>query len=164
MKTLLILRHAKSSWDDPAMADHERPLNTRGRMAAPQIARLLRDEGLLPHHILCSTAVRARQTVELLAEESGYSGPVEYREDLYLASPWRCLAALGELPVACATAMLVGHNPGLEELLQGLTGEEEHLPTAALAQVQLDVAEWGELSTQTRAALVNLWRPKELHD
>ncbi len=164
MKTLLILRHAKSSWDDPAMADHERPLNTRGRMAAPQIARLLRDEGLLPHHILCSTAVRARQTVELLAEESGYSGPVEYREDLYLASPWRCLAALGELPAACATAMLVGHNPGLEELLQGLTGEEEHLPTAALAQVQLDVAEWGELSTQTRAALVNLWRPKELHD
>lgn len=163
MKTLLLLRHAKSSWKDAELDDHDRPLNKRGKQDAPRMGRLLRDEDLLPDVILCSTAKRARKTIERVIEASGFSGPCELDAALYGATPadyLRVLAARAD--DQHERVMLVGHNPGMEELLEGLIGSYESLPTAALAQVELDVPSWRELGERPRGKLVHVWRPKEL--
>ena len=162
MRTLLILRHAKSAWDDPAARDHERTLNKRGRETAPRIGRLLHEKGLLPDLVLCSTAVRARATLELVAEASGYAGKIEYLDALYAAPPEIYLHVLAKLPAHYQSVMVVGHNPGLEELLRDLTGKYEPLPTAALAQVRLPVHSWADLADDVAGELVEVWRPKEL--
>ena len=85
MKTVLLLRHAKSSWDNPAVDDHERPLNKRGLKAAPRMGQLIADEGLKPDVIVSSTAVRAATTAAAIAEECGYDGEIHYTDDLYLS-------------------------------------------------------------------------------
>jgi phosphohistidine phosphatase len=164
MKTLLLLRHAKSDWSDGSLPDHDRPLNRRGRETAPQMGRLIASLGLTPDRILTSTAVRARDTAELVARSAGYEGEIEHRPDLYHASPHDCLAALGNLPDEIDSAMIVAHNPGLEELVSGLAGNYERYPTAALAQVELDIAAWKDLRDWSQARLVNIWRPKELEE
>jgi phosphohistidine phosphatase len=164
MRTLLLLRHAKSSWDEPSLSDHERPLNKRGRKDAPRIGELLAQANLLPDCIVGSTAQRVRETVELVVQQASYRGKTEFRPELYLASQETYIEVLRTLPDHCASAMVVGHNPGLEELLSGLTGVREHLATAALAQVELPVAAWSELRVGIAARLINLWRPKELDE
>ncbi len=162
MKTLLILRHAKSSWNDGSLADHDRPLKPRGREDAPRMGALLRAEGLVPDLILSSTAVRARETARLVAEECGFGGDIELREAFYPGDPEDYLQALGELSGDHEIVMVVGHNPGLEELLEALTGEYQRLPTAALARVDLPVASWAELDEEVEGKLIELWRPKEI--
>jgi phosphohistidine phosphatase len=164
MKTLLLLRHAKSSWDDAALSDHQRPLNRRGEKAAPRIGQLLAEEGLLPDRILCSTAVRARQTAEHVVRHSGYVGEVDYRANLYLAPPEAYLEVLSQLPDDVNTVLAVGHNPGMEDLLYQLTGKHEHFPTAGLARIDFSVAAWSKLDAGARGKLIHLWRPKELDD
>jgi phosphohistidine phosphatase len=161
MKTLLILRHAKSSWKDDTLPDHDRPLNKRGKQDAPLVGRLMHDEGLLPNLILSSTAKRARATVELVAEESGYEGDIQYSRELYAAGPEAYVESLTELPDKYDRVMVVGHNPGLEQLLEELTGEYHSLPTAALAQVSIPIQCWIELSNMADGKLVNIWRPRE---
>jgi phosphohistidine phosphatase len=162
MKTLLILRHAKSSWDKPDIADHDRPLNKRGKRDAPRMGQLLRDEGLLPDLILSSTARRARKTAEAVAEASGYLGEIEYTGDFYPGDPSDYIETLRQAPDDLDRIMVVGHNPGLEDLLETLTGESEHLTTSALAQVSLPIGSWQALDDETEGKLVNLWRVKEL--
>jgi phosphohistidine phosphatase len=162
MKTLLILRHAKSSWKEDALPDHERPLNKRGRAEAPRMGKLLRKHDLLPDLILSSTAVRARSTVELVIEESLFDGETEFREDLYAFDSEPYLKALADLPDHYQRVMIVGHNPALEELLEELTDEYLPLPTAALAQVTLAVESWSEIESGSNGKLVDIWRPKEL--
>lgn len=161
MKTVLILRHAKSSWAG-SLADHERPLNSRGRRDAPRIGDLLRGEELLPDLILTSTAVRARSTAKLVAESSGYEGPLEQLRSFYHGSTGDFVHALRGLPDSYSRVLLVAHNPGLEELLEELTGEEEVLPTAALAHVSLPINHWSQLRANESGELLNLWRPREL--
>lgn len=162
MKTLLILRHAKSSWEDASLPDHDRPLSKRGKRDAPRMGRLLKEEGLRPDLILSSTAKRARRTAEAVAEECGYEDEVRLNRDLYAAGPEEILHVLKGLAEDPERVMVVGHNPGLEELVSGLTGEEERMPTAALAQVRLVIEAWNELDEDTHGALVNVWRPREL--
>jgi len=162
MKTLLILRHAKSDWSEEARDDHDRPLNARGKRDAPRIGRLLADEGLLPDHIISSTAKRARRTAKKVAAAAGFDGPLELTAALYLAAPEQYLAALRGVAEPEQTVMVVGHNPGLESLLQLLTGNPERLPTAALAQVELPIATWSQLAADTRGKLIRLWRPREM--
>lgn len=162
MKTLLILRHAKSSWKDSEIADHERPLNKRGKKDAPRMGRLLREEGLQPDLIISSTARRARSTAEAVAEESGFGGDVQLSQDLYAAGSEAYIDALHSLPDEIASVLVVGHNPGLEELLENLSGENESLPTAALARVTLPILHWQELTAETQGKLEGLWRPREL--
>lgn len=165
---LLILRHAKSSWKDSGLADHDRPLNKRGLRDAPRMGWLLREEDLLPDLILSSTALRARKTAEMVAEKSGYEGELEYRGDFYGAEPEIYLGALSSLTDEYSRVMVVGHNPGLEELLELLTGEFERIPTGALAQVVLPIHAWRELSdieeSSLEGELVNLWRPRDLSE
>lgn len=161
MKTLLILRHAKSSWDDSALDDHERPLNARGESDAPRMGQFARDERLSPELIVSSDAVRARLTAKAIADATG--GQLLLDPRLYHASADEILDALHSVVEHdVATLMVVGHNPGLEVLLAQLTGEQEALPTAALAQIALPIDRWPDLNTSTRGTLVGLWRPKEL--
>ena len=162
MKEILILRHAKSSWSDSSLSDHDRPLKKRGLRDAPRIGQLLAERDLVPDVILCSTAVRARQTAERVLSGCGREVPVHFTKELYLAGPSSYLDLLAELPDTSRRAMVVGHNPGLEELVTVLTEEEETLPTAAMAWVQLPVETWSELAPHTRGRVVHLWRPREL--
>lgn len=160
MKTLLILRHAKSSWDDSALDDHERPLNARGEKDAPRIARVARDERLAPELILSSDAVRAQTTAEAMADATG--GRLVLDPRLYHATAADILSVVQSVARSAGIVMIVGHNPGLEQLIAQLTGEWESLPTAALAQIELPIARWADLDPATRGTLVGLWRPKEL--
>jgi len=158
VKTLLVLRHAKSSWDDAALDDHERPLNARGERDAPRIGQLAREEGLVPELIVSSDAVRARLTAAAMADATG--GRILLDPRLYHASATDILAALRSVVEDnLEIVMIVGHNPGLEELVAVLTGELEHLPTAALAQIELPIEGWSDLDTATRGTLIGVWRP-----
>lgn len=162
MKTLLVLRHAKSSRNDPALDDHERPLNERGRRDAPRMGELLRECGLIPDVVLSSDAVRARLTAEAVAEAARYGGEILLDPRLYLASPADILSLLPTVRESAETVMIVAHNPGLERLVEHLTGERQDLPTAALAQIGLPIEQWRDLKQSTRGTLVDLWRPDEL--
>ena len=144
------------------MEDHERPLNKRGRNDAPLIGAVLYSNGLVPDLILTSTALRARQTADLVAMTCDYKGKTTPCPEFYLAGPDAYLAVLARLPDDVHRVMVVGHNPGLEELLELLTGEIHAFPTAALAQVELNVSFWKDIHPLVKGKLVNLWVPKEL--
>jgi phosphohistidine phosphatase len=162
MKTLLVLRHAKSSWNDPALDDHERPLNKRGQRDAPRMGELVREYGLIPDVVISSDAVRARRTAEAVAEAARYAGEILLDPHLYMARPADILSLLPTVRENAETVMIVGHNPGLEELIEQLTGERQDLPTAALAQIGLSIEQWRDLKRSTRGTLVGFWRPREL--
>ena len=163
MKTVLVLRHAKSSWNQTGLSDHDRPLNSRGQKAAPRIGQLIYEEDLIPDVILSSTARRASDTADLVAEASGFAGEVAYLEDFYHAWPSDYVDALRNLSDDIESAMIVGHNPGMELLLEELTGESERFPTAALAVIHLPIAYWSQLNDETEGELVRLWLPRELN-
>jgi len=162
MKTLLILRHGKSSWDHPNLTDHDRPLKKRGQQDALRVGQLLRGQDLVPDVILASTARRARDTAVLAAEACGFEYEIHFSRDLYPTWPGDIISMLRGLDDGVQRTMVVGHNPGLEELLVSLTAIDEWLPTAALAQVNLDADRWIDITDETEGELVNLWRPREL--
>ncbi|MGC9356871.1 MAG: SixA phosphatase family protein [Anaerolineae bacterium] len=161
-KTLFILRHAKSSWADTSLADHDRPLKGRGQRDAPRMGAFMRKHDLLPDYILCSTAKRARQTIKLVIEVSQYEGHVKLTPHLYHAEPETIVEVLHNVPDDYERVMIVGHNPGLEMLVESLTDEWESLPTTALAQIALPIDRWEALSEDTEGTLVGLWTPREL--
>lgn len=153
-KTLLLLRHAKSSWDDPSLRDFDRPLAPRGRRAAPLMAAHIEQSELIPEVVLCSAAARARETWELMARLWAEPPPVEYDGDLYGTGPQACLVRLRALDDGIARAMVVGHNPDLEDLAAMLaaSGEGDALkrmrkkfPTCALAVIRFEAAGWSEI-------------------
>jgi phosphohistidine phosphatase len=162
MKTLLLLRHAKSSWKDAELDDHDRPLNKRGKRDAPRIGQLLKDEDLLPDFIVASSAKRARKTAEHVIQHSGYRGETRITGELYNAGRDQLLAFVSGLPDAAQRILLIGHNPGLEELLETLTGECVALTTAALAHLESPAESWQQLRAATPVRLVMLWQPREL--
>ena len=160
-KTLLIMRHAKSSWKDDTLDDHARPLNKRGQRDAPAMGALLRAQGLTPDAILSSTAVRARETAQAVAEASGFAGELSQHAGFYDDAPEAYFKALARLPAAVEVALLVAHSPGCEELLAELTGEDEVFGTANIAQVTLHLDRWSELTLETEGGLKQMWRPRE---
>ncbi|MBU1642234.1 histidine phosphatase family protein [bacterium] len=164
MKTLMILRHAKSSWKEEHLSDHDRPLNKRGRRDAPKMGELIGKKGLQPQLIICSGAKRARETVELVTSAFGYKGELRFSEELYAAASAAYISVLKELDDRYERVMVVGHNPGLEEMLEGFTKEEQTLPTAALAQVALPIQKWQELKGSTDGRLTDLWVPRQLSE
>lgn len=152
MPALLLLRHAKSAWDDPALSDHERPLNERGRRAAPAMGRRIRAAGLAPDLVLCSSARRARETWALVAPELGCAPKLLVEDGLYLCGPEALLARLRRLRRE-RTVLLVAHNPDLHELAAALAGDgppadlralAAKFPTGALAVLELPA--WRELA------------------
>lgn len=126
------------------------------------MGELVREYGLKPHVVISSDAVRARLTAEAVVEAARYAGEVLLDERLYMAGPADIFSLLRTLPEKAGTVMIVGHNPGLEELVAQLTGERQDLPTAALAQIVLPIDQWRDLKPSTRGTLVGHWRPKEL--
>ncbi|MBN2500933.1 MAG: histidine phosphatase family protein [Anaerolineales bacterium] len=162
MKTLLIMRHAKSSWADKDLPDHERPLNARGKIDAPRMGELLNAEDLIPEAILCSTAKRAKSTAKLLVESVPFEGEITTLRDFYHGGPEDFIDALSDLPDEVDVAMIVGHNPDLEYFLDVLTDASERMPTAAIAYVELPIDAWDDLDEDVEGDLVEIWRPKEV--
>lgn len=160
MKTLFIMRHAKSSWDDPALADFERPLNERGLKTAPFMGAVMAEYDLAPELIVSSPAMRARQTAELVREPAAADAEIRFDERIYEASAQRLLEVVSEIEDRFDAAMIVGHNPGFENLVRVLTGKIEAMPTAALAVVDLEIDSWQEIAVET-GNLRKLIRPKE---
>ncbi|HYU60945.1 MAG TPA: histidine phosphatase family protein [Solirubrobacterales bacterium] len=167
MRRLYLLRHAKSSWDDPALADSERPLAPRGRRASKLIARHFRSERIRPELVLCSPARRARETLERIAGALGDDAEIRIDSELYGASSSDLLARIRALPEGIGSAMLIGHNPGIQDLAVSLAGEgpgtermRPKFPTAALATLELD-GRWRDLGSG-RASLVAFVKPREL--
>jgi phosphohistidine phosphatase len=164
MKTLLVLRHAKSSWKHAETSDHDRPLNKRGKRDAPRMGRLVASRGLRPDVIVSSTAKRARRTADEVARHSGYEGAVQLERHLYLASPDEIVDVVRSVAGTARRVMVVAHNPGLEDLVARLAGRPETLPTAALAEIRLAIRSWKRLELSSAGTLAGLWRPRELPD
>lgn len=148
MKTLTLLRHAKSSWHDPALDDFERPLNPRGRRDAPEMGRRLRARGDVPDLIISSPARRALSTARMVAREIGIpEGQIIEEPDLYHAGAERILAIVSSLESLASHLMVVGHNPGFNDAANRLSEVRiDNLPTAAAFQVEFDVDDWSEVA------------------
>jgi phosphohistidine phosphatase len=148
VKSVLILRHAKSDWDAGYSSDHERPLARRGVRAAELIGRFLGHIDQVPDQVISSTAVRARTTAELGIEAGQWNSPALYTEALYDASVGSVLELLQQLDDSVARVLLVGHQPTWSELISALTGGATYrFPTAALARVDFEADRWDEVRT-----------------
>lgn len=170
MKTVYLLRHAKSSWDQPSLTDFERPLARRGRKAAPSMGAFMARKGLVPDRVLCSAARRARETWELVAPALPDTTPVEVTDALYHAAPGDLLDSLHELPPGARSVLVLGHNPTLEDLALALvaTGEaralqrlESKYPTGALAVIDFNASRWSEV-VEGKGHLRAFIRPKDV--
>jgi phosphohistidine phosphatase len=162
MKTLILMRHGKSSWKDKKLVDIDRPLRKRGHKDVQSIGHLLHDKELIPQKILCSPAKRVRQTVEEVSKKWELDGQIEYVDALYMAEPSTILDLVSKLPDDLERVMVIGHNPGLESLLQMLGKEVESLSTAAVAHIVLPIKSWSELNKGISGELVQIFRPREL--
>ena len=160
MRTLLVLRHAKSGHDEP-VPDKERTLTSRGRKDARRMGELVRKRDLLPDRVLCSTATRARETLALFAEGANFTGPIEFLDELYLAEPEAIVRAIGAHGGSAARVMVVGHNPGLEDLVANLTAERTDLPTTAFVECSLPIGNWTELDLESAGRMRAMFRPKD---
>jgi phosphohistidine phosphatase len=159
---LLVLRHAKSSWKHADLADHDRPLNGRGKGDAPRMGRLVAERNLAPGLILSSSAVRARETALAVFDACADECELRLLHELYLASPERAIELLSAHAGAYSRVMLVGHNPGMEELVEMLTGKPETIQTGVLAHIELAIASWSEMTSESRGRLLGVWRPREV--
>ena len=149
MKTLFILRHAKSSWDNPNLADFERPLNERGLQAAALMGRVVAGNNFRIDCLLSSPAIRAKQTANLVKEHGKLAAAVKLEDRIYEAVPQTLQNIVGCFEENHQSAMIVGHNPGLEGFIRFLTGEIHAMPTAALAVIDLNIAEWRQIAADS---------------
>lgn len=171
MKTLILLRHAKSGWDDPVARDFDRPLNPKGERAAATMGRHLRDLGLRFDHIVASPAIRVVQTLEHFATGYGRASEATSDRRIYLASCATLLDLIRELDDAFAQVLLVGHNPGMEELALALVpdGDSEPLrptiahkfPTASVAEIRFDADRWADISPGS-GHIAHFIRPRDI--
>jgi len=162
MKTLLLLRHAKSSWDTPGLRDIDRPLNERGQHAALRMGEYLRRQNVSPDLILCSPAERTRQTAALFLPAAQLNHvPLRFEARIYNATAGQLLEVMASIDAGTRMALVIGHNPGMEELIQLFTGESRRMPTAALACLELEIEDWEKTQPQS-GRLLWLTRPKDL--
>jgi phosphohistidine phosphatase len=168
MKTLTLLRHAKSGWDDPVARDFDRPLNPKGQRAAQAMGRHMRALGLAFDHVAASPAARVVETLKHVGAGYGSELAPHWDKRIYLASASTLLDLVHELPGGGDSVLLVGHNPGLEELVLALVPDgtlrsnvEAKFPTASLAEMRFDVASWSEVAAD-RGELVRFVRPRDL--
>jgi phosphohistidine phosphatase len=162
MKTLILMRHAKSDWKQPGLSDHDRPLNARGRRAAPVMANQLSATNTKIDIVLASSAVRVQQTLELMQLQWKQPLEVLTMRELYLATPQQMVAALRSLHDVWDNVLLVAHNPGLAALVSHWSGRVIEMPTAAIAVLRFPGASWQELSLSSSLELVEYWRPRDL--
>ena len=170
MKQLYLLRHAKSSWDDPDLDDFDRPLNKRGRKSAKAMAAYFRDAGIAPQTVLCSPAKRTRETLKHLTPVLG-EVPVQFDRRIYEASYQTLLLCLADLSSEANSVLLIGHNPGLERLALYLMSDQGHgpgaarlqdkYPTGSLAILSAPAQAWGDLKVGS-CRLDDFVRPADL--
>lgn len=162
MKRVTLLRHAKSSWSQPGLADHDRPLNQRGQRDAPVMGRRLIARGVRPTLIVTSPAKRARQTTKLLAREIGY--PVEFLQTekaLYLSSPATILETIEMQDDTFNELVICAHNPGITEFANQLSGQTiDNVPTCGMVIVEADTDRWSEIA-ESRRTFVDFDYPKK---
>jgi phosphohistidine phosphatase len=168
VRTVILLRHGKSSWSDPTLADLDRPLAPRGERASRKIAEYIRRKKIRPALVLCSPSLRTRQTLEAIESSLGKGSPVEREPELYAASEEELLQRLQALPESFDSVMLIGHNPGLHELARVLASRgadlprlEEKFPTGALATLVVEGESWVTLGPGD-AELVDYVVPRQL--
>ena len=160
-RTLYLLRHAKSSWKDASMPDFDRPLKGRGRDAAEQIGKRLGSEKTQPTLVVCSPAARTRETAEIVLKHSNLKADVTFEQRIYEASLRDLLHVVSDIPGDKEVVIMIGHNPGFEELLAYLSGEHRRMPTCALAKIRLDVSAWKDIKAG-EGTLAWFITPKEL--
>jgi phosphohistidine phosphatase len=163
LKTLHLLRHAKSDWADESLPDKERPLAPRGMKAARQLAARLKEKPIEVDLVLCSTARRTRETLELIRPGLGKAG-IKFDESLYGAGADKLIARLRGVPKKVGSVLVIGHNPGIEEAAFLLLGPERapgHFPTGALASLRFEVEEWRSIE-EGAAELLEFITPKDL--
>ena len=161
MKTLLLLRHAKSDWADISLRDFDRPLADRGKRDAPRIGKALGKRGPLPDLIISSPAARARQTIEAVIDSAGIDISPQFNDSVYGAVDAELIRLIRQLPDSSDCVLLVGHNPAFEQLVSRLTGTYPHMPTAALACIQFKIETWADLE-DGQGKLLWLLTPKQL--
>ncbi len=161
MKQLLLLRHAKSSWEEPGAEDFDRPLAPRGERDAPRIGVFLAETEFMPDLIISSPAERAKATAKRVAKAAEYAGDLRFDERIYMADAGALLEIVRGLPDSAERAMLVGHNPGFEDLATTLSGGFVRLTTASLACIELAAEHWQDVQPSS-GALVWLVTPKTL--
>lgn len=145
MKTLLLLRHAKSSWDEPSLRDFDRPLAARGKRDAPRIGKELARRGPLPDLIVSSPSARTRATIKAVRTAALLEAEPQFEDSIYGASSGELIKLIRRLPGEKNCVMVVGHNPGLEDLVARLTGASERMPTAALACIEFQIGRWEDV-------------------
>src|ERR1700741_178705 len=163
MRILYLLRHAKSSWNDNTLRDFDRPLKKRGREAADRIGQRLVEENLSNPLVICSPAVRTRETAAIVLKSAKLQLEPQFDDRIYEASLRELVEIVSEIPEDNEVAIMIGHNPGFEELLAFLTGEQRRMPTCALAKIRFGDVNWRDV----RAGAGSLeWfiAPKELPD
>lgn len=153
------MRHAKSSWTDISIADFDRPLNDRGLKTAPFMGELIVKQGILPDFMVCSPARRTTETAEIVRKASLVTCDIHFDSRIYEASAGELLGVVSETPDRSTKALIVGHNPACEQILQMLTGAVESMPTAALAVIDLEIGSWNEVAPGS-GKLRMLFRPK----
>lgn len=170
MKSLHLLRHAKSSWDDPVERDFDRPLNGRGHRAARRIGEWLRQEALELQHIVASPALRIRQTIEGVESGLGSRLRPEFDKRIYMASAAGLFDLIRETPDSVESLLIIGHNPGLEDILllatEGDTGPlraeaDQKYPTATFASIDLPIGSWADAG-EGGARITRFIRPRDL--
>lgn len=169
MLSLILWRHAKSSWDNPGLADHDRPLNGRGRHAAPLVADLLATRDLLPARIVCSTALRARETLSVLLPLLRRDVEIDITRDIYEAGPQDLLDLVRDQPDTARRLMVIGHNPTFEGVASALIAPKPLspeasgavFPTAAAAVISFDVDRWNAIAPGN-GSLEIFVRPRDL--
>ena len=171
MKILGLFRHAKSDWQDPRARDFDRPLNARGRKGAGVMGRHVKDHGVRWERMVSSPAIRCAETIEIACQAAGQPVAVQWDRRIYLASSVTLADLLREQAGDPASILMVGHNPGLEDLIFDLVPDdgssplrdvvEEKFPTASFAVLELDIDKWSDLKDRC-AKLVHLTRPRDL--
>ena len=163
MRILYLLRHAKSSWNDPTLRDFDRPLKKRGREAAERIGQRIASENLSNPLVICSPAVRTRETAEIVLTCANLTVEPHFDERIYEASLRELVQIVTEIPDDHEVAIMIGHNPGFEELLSFLTGEHRRMPTCALAKIGFGDVSWKDVRAGEKS-LEWFIAPKELPD
>jgi phosphohistidine phosphatase len=162
MKSLLLMRHAKSSWKQADLPDHERPLNKRGKKDVPLMGSLIKEKELVPQKIMFSSALRSVETAKMLKDTSGFTGELDCLDSFYMAEPGGYVEPLQSLPDEIECVMVIGHNPGLEGLLQILSGQILSLTAGAVAHIVLPVDHWNEVSLDCEGELVETFSPHDI--
>lgn len=160
MKTLLLLRHAKSSLIDPTLSDNMRPLTYQGKQDVYIIGKFLKNKKLIPDSIICSTAKRAVETSKLIAEYVNYHNEIQLSNLLYQTTAKDYINVISKMSNRYNMILLVGHNPILENLVEIITNELRIMKTCSLVHIVLAINSWVEIKTQTKGKLIELFNIK----